>query len=255
MEKTVISYYSATGNTLALAKRFKDAELVDIIRINEGNASIDESTTRLGIFFPVYMGGLPYPVRVFIDSHLALRDNSKLGYIFSLITCGNSGKGAEWMLDRMLQERGMGLSYTSSIKFPDVYLPLMRNIPDSEKTKEILDKAEEKINKAISDIENEEIRLPAKPLLGKIMMKMSQKTGPGAKDEKMSVNSNCIGCGLCASICPSSNIVVEGGKAVINNNCLHCYACYNFCPGGAITYKGRSGQYKPLVDVKELERR
>ena len=36
MEKTVIAYYTGTGNTLELAKRIKEAELVDIIKINEG---------------------------------------------------------------------------------------------------------------------------------------------------------------------------------------------------------------------------
>lgn len=255
MEKTVIAYYSATGNTLSLAKRIKDAELVDIVKVNEGKASIDQDTTRLGIFFPVYMGGVPYPVRKFIQETLAPRDNSNLGYIFSLITCGSSGKGAEWMIDRMLQEVGLGLSYGLSIKYPDCYLPLVRNIPNEEKTKEIMEKSEEKIKKALDETEKEEIRLPGKPLFGKIMMKMALKTGPGRKDEKMSVGENCIGCGTCASICPENNIVIKDGKAEINNKCLHCYACYNFCPQNAILYKGRSGQYKGLVETKELRRR
>ena len=35
MEKTVIAYYTGTGNTLALAKRFEGVKLVDIIKINE----------------------------------------------------------------------------------------------------------------------------------------------------------------------------------------------------------------------------
>ena len=53
MEKTVIAYDTGTGNTLELAKRIKGAKLVDIIRINEGNATFDDDITRLGIFFPV----------------------------------------------------------------------------------------------------------------------------------------------------------------------------------------------------------
>ena len=36
MDKTVICVYSGTGNTLSLAKRFNGAEILDIIRINEG---------------------------------------------------------------------------------------------------------------------------------------------------------------------------------------------------------------------------
>ena len=255
MEKTVIAYYTGTGNTLELAKRIKEAELVDIIKINEGNATLDDDITRLGIFFPVYMGGVPYPVREFISNTLNGRDNSSLQYVFSLITCGSGGKNAEWMLDRSLQDIGIGLSYALSIRYPDSYLPLVSKVPDENKTKEILSKAEEKIEKALEDIEKEEIRLPSKPILGKIMSKMVSKTGPSAKDKKMSVGTDCVRCGTCASICPSGNIVIGEKKAEIGDKCLHCYACYNFCPNGAIKYGGRNDHYKGLVKTEELKRR
>ena len=255
MEKTVIVYYTGTGNTLALAKRFHGAKLLDIIRINEGTEVLDEDIERLGIFFPVYMGGVPYPVREFIHKTLGERDNSGLKYVFSLLTCGSSGKSAEWIMDRLLQEIGIGISYTQSFRYPESYLPLIKNIPDEAKTKEILDKAEDKIKKAILDIENEEIKLPGKPLFGKLMAKISSKTGPDKKDKNMSVDDSCILCGLCKSICPSNNITMGEKKAIIGDGCLHCYACYNNCPKEAIKYAGRSGHYKSLVKVEELKRR
>ena len=107
----------------------------------------------------------------------------------------------------------------------------------------------------IEDIEKEEIRLPSKPILGKIMSKMVSKTGPSAKDKKMSVGTDCVRCGTCASICPSGNIVIGEKKAEIGDKCLHCYACYNFCPNGAIKYEGRNDHYKGLVKTEELKRR
>lgn len=255
MEKTVIAYYSATGNTLSLAKRFKDAELVDIIKINEGNAVLDDDISRLGIFFPVYMGGVPYPVREFVKNTLGERDNSELKYVFSLITCGSGGKCAEWMIDRALQDIGIGLSYTLSIRYPDSYLPLVKKVPDEGMTKETLEKSEEKIAKAIEEIEKEEFRLASKPLFGKMMAKMISKTGPDKKDKKMSVGDNCVLCGTCASICPSNNITLGEKKAIIGDKCLHCYACYNRCPKDAISYEGRSGKYKGLVETEELKKR
>ena len=158
-------------------------------------------------------------------------------------------------MDRLLQEIGIGISYTQSFRYPDSYLPLIKNIPDEAKTKEILDKAEDKIKKAILDIENEEIKLPGKPLFGKLMAKISSKTGPDKKDKNMSVDDSCILCGLCQSICPSNNITMGEKKAIIGDGCLHCYACYNNCPKEAIKYTGRSGHYKSLVKVEELKRR
>ncbi|MGN1188965.1 MAG: EFR1 family ferrodoxin [Candidatus Ornithospirochaeta sp.] len=255
MEKTVIAYYSATGNTLSLAKRFENAELVDIIRINEGNAVLSDDISRLGIFFPVYMGGVPYPVREFIKNTLGERDNSELKYVFSLITCGSGGKCAEWMIDRALQDIGIGLSYTLSIRYPDTYLPLVKKVPDEDTTKEILEKSEERIQKAIRDIEKEEIRLSSKPVMGKMMVKIISKTGPDKKDKNMIVSNKCIRCGTCVSICPSNNITLSDDKAIIGDKCLHCYSCYSRCPEEAITYEGRTGHYKGLVTTEELKRR
>ena len=71
----------------------------------------------------------------------------------------------------------------------------------------------------------------------------------------MSVGTDCVRCGTCASICPSGNIVIGEKKAEIGDKCLHCYACYNICPNGAIKYEGRNDHYKGLVKIEELKRR
>ena len=255
MAKTTVTYFTGTGNTLYLAKRFKDATLVDITRINEGNAEIPEDTERLGILFPVYMGGVPSPVREFVSTYLSERDNSNLKYIFTAATCGAGGRNAEWMMDRLLQDIGLALSYSISIKFPDSYLPLVSSLPGEEKTREILGKSEEKILTLLCDTEKEEIKLPSKPLLGKILMRLNGKTGPGAPDRKMKISGSCTSCGLCASICPGANIRITDKGAEMGEKCLHCYACYNFCPTMSITYEGRSDRYRGLLDIKELKKR
>ncbi|MGN1163425.1 MAG: EFR1 family ferrodoxin [Candidatus Ornithospirochaeta sp.] len=255
MAKTTICYFTGTGNTLYLAKRFAGATLADITKINEGRAEIPLDTKRLGILFPVYMGGVPYPVREFVSKYLGERDNSGLKYIFAAATCGAGGKSAEWMIDTLLQNIGLALSYSLSIKFPDSYIPLMKTLPDEAKAKDILEKSEEKILTLLKDTENEEIKLPGKPFFGKLMLKMNGKTGPSSPDKKMKRGEGCTSCGLCASICPSGNIKITEKGAEIGEKCLHCYACYNFCTTGSITYEGRSDKYKGIVEVGELRKR
>ena len=51
----------------------------------------------------------------------------------------------------------------------------------------------------------------------------------------------CNGCGLCAKVCPCSNIEVAGGRARIRERgrCAHCMACVHFCPRQAMTIRGR----------------
>jgi len=46
----------------------------------------------------------------------------------------------------------------------------------------------------------------------------------------------CIGCGMCANVCPHRVFEVTGGKArITNDRCMECGACAVNCPTNAIT--------------------
>lgn len=48
--------------------------------------------------------------------------------------------------------------------------------------------------------------------------------------------SRCIGCGLCAKMCPPRSLKLKDGKPVFDlPNCIRCYCCQEHCPKGAIT--------------------
>ena len=57
--------------------------------------------------------------------------------------------------------------------------------------------------------------------------------------DKLNIHENCIGCGLCSSICPMKNISVLNGKAVAGDRCTMCYRCISSCPKKAITLLGK----------------
>ncbi|HIT73822.1 ferredoxin [Tyzzerella sp. An114] len=48
------------------------------------------------------------------------------------------------------------------------------------------------------------------------------------------IDSSCIGCGACASECPTSCIAEDGGVFKVNEaECIECGSCANVCPVGA----------------------
>ena len=53
----------------------------------------------------------------------------------------------------------------------------------------------------------------------------------------------CVGCGLCAIVCPHAVFVVENGEAKIidRDACMECGACARNCPVGAIEVKSGVG--------------
>ncbi len=80
--------------------------------------------------------------------------------------------------------------------------------------------------------------LPGK--LGKAFSRIAQaalRSTPRLKE------SECIGCGLCANICPAKAIVISPEKKakIQKSKCIRCFCCQEFCPKGAMKV------HRPLI--------
>ena len=67
-----------------------------------------------------------------------------------------------------------------------------------------------------------------KKLRGKLLGAMLQ-TKPKLKKDM------CVGCGVCANICPAKAIKIVKKKAIIDRKaCIRCFCCQEFCPKSAM---------------------
>ena len=251
---SVVAVYSATGNSLSIAKKIKGAEVHHIEEFIEGRYSLPSDTDKLGIVFPVNCFGLPFPVLRFIRDYLGKRDNSGISYIYAIATYSGMPMTALADLETELTNIGCALSYGAAVKMPTAYIPLRKNAVGEIETLASLNKVQNRIEHIEKDIENEEIAIPSRGIMRRFFRSMSRKaTEPGRSS--ISVTDRCNGCGICTHICPMDNIRIVDGKAAIGEECISCFACYHRCPENALYYPKAHGQYKGLVDTKELFKR
>ena len=109
----------------------------------------------------------------------------------------------------------------------------------------LVENANRKIIKAVSDIKNGNYPKEGLGLLSRLAGFLSQRLWFGYRTEKYSdklkINADkCIGCSKCVKICPTENISMKDSKAIGKDKCTMCYRCVNACPKQAITLLGKT---------------
>lgn len=246
-----ILYFTATGNCLAAAKRFK-AERYSIPQlIRKRKYCIEDDV--IGIIFPVYAFSIPD-----IVSRYLKRAALKADYIFVIATYGNMAGAALHEMKKLLTTHGNHADYYQTLLMVDNYLPGF-------------------------DLEDQLAELPEKDIEGQLeriledisqRRKRDEEKGPGWKAASsflnhckyiafrrcavklFSVSDACIGCGLCSRVCPVGNITQkEKNKPVFSDHCESCFACVHNCPKKAIHIKGEKSRERfrnPDVSVQEI---
>ena len=230
----MIFYFTGTGNSLYAAQKLADegeeiVSIVEALRSKTFHYTLKEGE-KLGFVFPVYFYTVSDPVLELVR-HLTVEN---AGFVYAVIPCGASIGAAGGFLKSELKKRGLELQRLDALVVPDGAL-IFYDIDTPEKMEQQLAAATKElasIKRAVGRREGN--RITGSPIAGKIGLvayHACMSTKAFYADEK------CVGCGKCASICPSGAIEMVGGRpAWTKSKCLKCCGCINRCPVSAIQY-------------------
>lgn len=259
--KTIIYYFTGTGNSLAAAKKIAaalgDCELVPIASLAKTNGDIVPQAERVGIICPVYFSGLP----LMVASCAARLDFAAGTYVFAVITHGGGGASAALrQLDALLRKRqGRGLDAGFGVVMPGNYI-LMYESPKGKEQEEILAKADKEIAVITGPVSTCERRGLPSSLITHLLYTLIYPwfaSHVHSDDKKFTVNDRCTSCGTCAAVCPADNIEMIDGKPVWKHHCELCCGCIHNCPAEAIQAGSKTEKWlryrNPSVTVAELK--
>lgn len=239
--KNVIYYFTGTGNSLAVARQIAeglgDTALVPIpaaLAGKEPDSAVGEAEA-VGLVFPTYMHRPPHIVVEFITQGLP----SANYYFSAAVNAGDRGQANRVVADR-LGDAGQSLQAGFSLTMPSNYLPFGPAV-EGEARRELFQATATAVEEIVDTVrerrpvEDRPVSFFRRHLIPGLLYGLGYKFIPGL-DKNFQVSELCNSCGLCAEICPVSNIQMDTGRPVWLKSCQQCFACLHFCPQTAIEY-------------------
>jgi Fe-S-cluster-containing hydrogenase component 2/flavodoxin len=263
---TVIYYFSATGNSLAVARTIADklekTKLISIARLDPAEASV-ETADQVGFVFPVYAWGPPRIMTEFMERVFLKKDQ----YVFAVATCGGTPGGTMNQVKKIFHRKDIVLSSgfvlnTGSYPIQEEAGPisLMRFLGNFGPSYQAGSSPEERMNTIVQTVKKccfykPEVNAGIANLVGHSLHRVAIPVF-GKSSRKMRVNGSCTECRICERICPRGNITVNDGRHVWGNNCEGCLACVQWCPTAAIDVgeetTGRTRGHNAAVKATDL---
>lgn len=245
-------YLSGTGNTKYCMEKLirlldHTAEIIPLEKKEVIKKILNNDTILLG--YPTQFSNAPYMVRDFIKSNSSLWKNKKVMCVATMGAFSGDGAGCT---ARLLKHYGAIIIGGLHIKMPDSVCDSKLLKKSLEQNREIVRKADKKIEVTVQKIK--EGKYPKEGisffshmigLFGQRLWFYKKTTG---YTDKLKINQDCIGCGLCIDICPMGNLSLKNGKACGDHRCTMCYRCISHCPKQAITLIGDKVQEQCSIE-------
>jgi ferredoxin len=266
--KTTIYYFSATGNSLKLARevaaRLGDCALASIATaVSDGDGgTLVSASERIGFVFPVFAWGMPRMVSDFVD-RIEL-PNAK--YVFAISTCVAIPGNTLGELGTRLRAKGLRLHAGFAVGAGRSSLMKMNRLDkiiirlNGGRKKPI--PGEARMGEMVEAIQALKVVRPEKSswaanVFGSLLHGPALKAFKSS-DAQFAVTDACTGCGTCAKVCPRTNIHLADGRPTFAHDCELCHACIQWCPQFAVRHPGFDAnprQYRnPAVRLADMLR-
>lgn len=242
-----IMYFSATGNSLYIAKRVR-SRLGGQIRYIPHYRGDGSEFDRLILVTPIYSYGMPTFV---YDLLPRLNKTAELTVIQNY---GGMVCGADRLLYQYAREQGVNIKAVYVLQMPENFTTTF-TVPKFYVNR-ILKTADRRIDRVIDAILAGQPRVPKEGRTKKEVY-LKNKSNWHLIGEGFSVTEDCVQCGKCVSVCPAGNIAMKDGKIQFSDRCVACLGCYHRCPQKAIVYRNnrKKDRYlNPNVDEGEIGR-
>lgn len=232
MSKTVILYFSGSGNSKYVAELLAErleGEAVDLVGF-EGEIDVD----CLGIVTACYCNDIPYLARDLLNNLTIKRAD----YAFYITTAQASSGYCAISVKGILESKGIALAYTKLFRMLSTFVVTVMPFVGKMESKYV-SKEEASLSKIVDDVKGEKVEkikcfsYPVRRVINKFSyFGMNHLFGVRNK----SVSDACIGCGKCAQHCPCGSITLVEGKPSFDKNCTYCFGCAHICPVGAVKF-------------------
>lgn len=235
--KRIIFYFTGTGNCLYVARQLggKDALLLSIPQVMK-QEQLSFEADEIGIVYPVYGHMPPNMVRRFIE-----KARLKAGYKFAVLTYGNRPGSAAEIWNDISRKAGNAFNYITTMIMVDNWLPNF-DMAEQMKIDKHIPESLGRIGKDIAEhrrwIEpvTEEQRMQHDGFLA--LSGIDPTVGfLWHSEECFTATGACIGCGVCADVCPRGNWSLTSSGVKTEGDCEVCFACIQNCPQRAIVFR------------------
>jgi ferredoxin len=230
---TALCYFSATGNTLVVARDLAtalgDATVIPIKRAVASPVDL-AGFDRVGIIYPVFVWGAPMIVQRFMRG---LKGRLQGKYVFLVATYGGTLFGALDEGARVLRQSGVDAAAGFAIRMPTNYTPIFQ-IPSEKARARQFAREKARISAIAAAVKAKQTSKIERwwPAVNWLFSLQSRIMLPRMReaDHQFTAHARCNGCGICQRVCPVGNVTLVQSRPRWSHHCELCLACLHWCP-------------------------